>query len=144
MAFIDRKQYSPHFHTWFMKHKAEIFCDHTLRPLREDVGLGSPLRPFYTNDNKSVNALLKECVAFKKQQWPMFNSKVKKYVDDLLNEMEKAIIGCGQYRLKPQYKHLGIPEETWFKMNAEQRLRHIKKFNFCQVRVHTTRASCKR
>ena len=83
VAFVDRKQYTPHFHTWFMKHKTEIFCDHTLRSLQEDVGLGSPPRPFYTNDNESVNALLKECVAFKKQQWPVFNSKVKKYVNGL-------------------------------------------------------------
>ena len=123
-----------------MKHKAEIFCDHTLRPLREDIGLDSPPRPFYTNDNESVNALLKECVAFKKQQWPVFNSKVKKFVDDLQNEMEKAIMGCRQYRLKPQYKFLGVPEETWFKINAEQRLRHIKKFNSCQIRAHTARS----
>ena len=69
----------------------------TLRPLREDVGLASPPTPFYTNDNESVNALRKGCVAFKKQQWHMFNTKVKKYVDDLQNEMEKAIVGCGQY-----------------------------------------------
>ena len=76
------------------------------------VGLGSPPRPFYTIDNESVNALLKEYVAFKKQQWPVFNSKVKKFVDDLQNEMEKAIIGCGQYHLKPQDKFLGVPVET--------------------------------
>ena len=49
--------------------------------------------------------------------------------------MEKAIIGCGQYCLKPQYKFLGVLEETCFKMNTEQRLRHIKKFNSCQVRA---------
>ena len=59
-------------------------------------------------------------------------------MDDLQNEMEKAIIGCGQYRLKPLYKFLCVPEETWFKMNTEQRLRHIKKFNSCQVRPQAT------
>ena len=50
--------------------------------------------------------------------------------------MEKAIIGCGQYRLKAQYKFLGVPEEAWFKMSTEQRLRHVKKFNTCRVRTH--------
>ena len=80
MAFIDRKQHTPHFHTWFLEHKAEVFCDHTLRPLQEDIGLGNPPRAFYTNDNESANALLKECVSYKKQQWPVFNNKVQEYI----------------------------------------------------------------
>ena len=134
-TFSDRKAYTPHFHSWFTKEKADTFCNHTLRALREDVGLGCPPQPFYTNANESVNALLKECVAFKKQQWPIFNKKVKKAVDDHQNEMEKAIIGQGQYRLKPQYKHLSVPVETWFKMTTEQRLNRIKKFNSCKVRT---------
>ena len=73
------------------EYKAEVFCDHTLHPLQEDVGLVSQPMPFYTNDNKFVSALLKGCVAVKKQQWPMFNTKVKKYVDDLQNKMERLL-----------------------------------------------------
>ena len=61
---------------------------------------------------------------------------MQKYVENLQVEMQKAIIGCGQYRLKPQYKFLGVPEEAWFKMITEQRLRNIKKFNTCQVCTH--------
>lgn len=40
---------------WFMKYKAREFCEHTLRYLREAVSLGSPPKPFYTNDNESCN-----------------------------------------------------------------------------------------
>lgn len=61
-------------------------------------------------------------------------------MDDNQNEMEKAIIGQGQYRLKPQYKHLCIPEDTWFKMTTEQRLNQIKKFNSCLVRATVARS----
>ena len=53
------------------------------------------------------------------------------------NEMEKAVIWCEQYCLKPQYKFLYIPEETLFKMTTEQWLKHMKKFNSCQVCTHT-------
>ena len=70
-----------------------MFISHTLRGLREDVGLGCPLRAFYTNANESANALLKECVAYEKQQWPVFNNKVKKAIDDHQHEIETAIIG---------------------------------------------------
>lgn len=74
----------------------------------------------------------------KKQQWPVFNNKVKQAVDDHQNEMEKAIIGQGQYCLKPQYKHLYVSPDAWSKMTTAQRLSHIKKFNSCRVR--TTKA----
>jgi len=128
-TFADRKAHEPHFHSWFAKHEAEVFISHTLRGLHEDVGLGCPPRAFYTNANESANALLKKCVAYEKQQWPVFNNKVKKTIDDHQHEIEIAIIGQGQYRLKQQYKHLFVPANTWFKMTAEQRVRHVKKFN---------------
>ena len=52
-------------------------------------------------------------------------------------EMEKAIIGYGEYRLRPQYSFLAISEEKWFKMTQDQRLRWIQKFNVCAVRPCT-------
>ena len=137
VAFSDCKQHTHRFHKWFMEHKAAVFCDHILRPLREDVGLGIPPRSFYTNDNKSANALLKECVVYK-QKWPIFDNKLKKYVDNIQVEMEKAIMGCGQYHLKPQYKFLGVAEDTWFKMRTKQRLKYINKFITYHVRSPVT------
>ena len=40
--------------------------------------------------------------------------------------MSKAIIGHGQYQLRPQY----------FQLSEEQRLNWIKKFNACQVQEY--------
>ena len=80
-AFSDRKSCKPQFHEWFLKWKGDEFHHGTLRFLREDVGLGSPPKPFYTNDNESINALLKECFGYKKHQWGLFNAKVKEIVN---------------------------------------------------------------
>ena len=90
-----------------------------MRSLREDVGLGSPPVAFYTNDSESINALLKESLAYKKHQWALFNEKVKKVVEQQHGEVEKAIIGYGQYQLRPHYSFLAVPEDKWFKMSQE-------------------------
>ena len=34
-------------------------------------------------------------------------------------EVEKAIIGYGQYQLRSQFSFLGITEEKWFRMTQE-------------------------
>ena len=135
LAFSDRVEHTPGFYTWFVANKSEDFCNHTLRGLREDVGLGSPPTPFFTNASESVNAVLKETVSYKKQQWPIFNNKVKKAVESQQGEMEKTIISSGQYRICQMYKFLVCSEDTWFRMTSSQRLVLIKKFNTCSVRV---------
>ena len=100
-AFSDRKLHDPKFHMWFSHFKAEDFRQCTLRPLREDIGLGCPPKAFYTNDSVSINALLKQSLGYKKHQWGVFNSKVKHLVEQQQCEVEKAVIGYGVSQLKP-------------------------------------------
>ena len=50
-CFASHKNHSPMFYLWFTKHIADICRNHTLRFLREDVGLGCPPIAFRTNDN---------------------------------------------------------------------------------------------
>ena len=95
-AFSDHKSHKPEFHSWFMKYKAKEFREHALRSLGEAVGLGSPPKAFYNNDNESI---LKECVNYKKQQWGVFYQRMRKAVEQQQYEVEKPIIGCGKYRI---------------------------------------------
>ena len=93
-AFCNRKKYNPTFYTWFVKNKSEDFCNHTLRGL-QDVGLGSPPVPFFTNASESINAILKETLSYKKPQWATFNNKVKKAVENHQHEMKKLLSAVG-------------------------------------------------
>ena len=120
LAFSDRKSHQPQFFSWFKKYKAIEFQKHTLPPLREESGLGSPPNAFYTNDNKSVNTVFKECVNYKKEQWGVFNQKMKKMVQQQQQEVEKAIIGCGKYCIRTEYNFLSITEDKWFRMTQAQ------------------------
>lgn len=105
--------------------------------LREDIGLGSPPKAFYTNNSESINALLKECTGYKKQQWALFNDKMKEAVLLQQREIEKAIIGYGEYRLRPQYSSLTVSVEKWFCMSTEQRQHCINKLNTATVHQYS-------
>ena len=43
------------------------------------------------------------------------------------NEVEKAVIGMGEYRFKPAYKRVEVCSDKWFVMSPEQRQAHLKK-----------------
>ena len=126
-AFSDRTFHEPNFHSWFVCNKADKFSKCTLRSMRESVGLGSLPAAFYTNDSESINAFLKDSVGYKKSQWGLFNEKMKKIVKQRQCEMEKAIIGLGEYKMRSKYSFLKVPEEKWFCMTEEQRLCSLKK-----------------
>ena len=134
-CFASPKSHSPLFYMWFSKHIADVCRNHTLRSLREDVGLGCPPMAFHTNDSESINAILKDCVGFKKQKWAIFNNMIKTAVNKQQQEFEKAIVGLGQYCLQKQFSFLSVPADKWFRMTTDQRLHHIKKFNNCQIRI---------
>ena len=46
---------------------------------------------------------------------------------DQLKEIEKAVIGMGEYQFKLAYKSLEISSNQWFKMSCEQRKKHLKR-----------------
>ena len=59
---------------------------------------------------------------------------MKEMVKQQQQEVQKAIIGYGQYRLRSQYSFLAVTEEKWFRMSQEQRQRCINKFNAATIR----------
>lgn len=44
----------PQFYEWFQEHGLDMIADCIIWPLREQVGLGSPPVPYYTNDISRV------------------------------------------------------------------------------------------
>ena len=48
---------------------------------------------------------------YNKSEWPQFNAKLKELVDSQMQEAEKDIIGCCEYRIRDEYKHLMVPVE---------------------------------
>ena len=76
-----------------------------------------------------MNAVLKYKVNFKKSELPLFIDKVREIVLEQQKEVELAVINRGKYQFRTQYSFLQVEEDKWFKMNAQQRAKHLSKVN---------------
>ena len=56
------------FYEWFVVNEAGLFCSSLIRSVRTTAGLGLPPPLCTTNNNESINRLLKEKVHYKKQE----------------------------------------------------------------------------
>ena len=119
----------PGFHEWFLKYKAEDLATSMTQAARLSAGLGNPPEPFYTNEVESINRLIKRKVNYKATQWPDFCRLAEEIVKEQQDEVEKAVIRIGEYRLKPAYRHLEVSIHKWNTMTEQQRITHLRKLH---------------
>ena len=81
----------PQFYEWFQEHSLDMIADCMIRPLQEQVGLGSPPAPYYTNDIESKNNILKQHLQRKASQLPEFVESMKALITEQRSEIEKAV-----------------------------------------------------
>ena len=65
-----------------------------LAPNRQCSGLDNP---FYTNEIESINRVLKRKVDCKASEWPALCVSAKELIEEHDHEIEKAIVGVGEY-----------------------------------------------
>ena len=100
----------PDFHKWFVTNEAELFCSPMIRSVRTCASLGFPQRSYTTNNNESINRVLKSKICYKKQEWPEFNSKMLELVTEQEEEFSKAVCGFGEYEFCDNYKCLQVAQ----------------------------------
>ena len=103
------ESHAPGFFEWFVNNKLQALESSMLKSIRQASGLGNPPEPFYTNDVESVNRVIKRKTNYKTSDWPDFCKLAREIVDDQEAEIEKAIIGVGEYKFSNGYEHLEIP-----------------------------------
>ncbi len=79
------------FYSWFVKFHAKTVVVNMLKPVRSAAGLRDPTGEFCTNDSEAINSALKQFLNFKKSDWPMFNEKVKEFVQQLLKKLKNLL-----------------------------------------------------
>ena len=122
------------FYAWFCKYHGEEIKSTMIRSVREAAGLGDPPSEFCTNDSEAINSALKQFLAFKKSEWPIFNEKMRKFVSSQEEEVCKSIIGLGQYSLKGEYQHLSVAPSRWFTaLSDDQKKDAQRKFQQASV-----------
>jgi hypothetical protein len=125
---IWRKRHSKGtlFEDYFVKHKAENICNCMSAELRSMCGLGYPPKPYVQNANECINAVVKNDILSdtkrrKKLSADELCKSLQRTVTMQENEVLKALYGQGQYRLKPEYAHLKVDEDKFWRMNRNQR-----------------------
>ena len=118
----------PGFYEWFQEHSLDVIADCVIRPLREQVGLGSPPAPYYTNDIESKSNILKQHLQRKASQLSEFVKSMKALITEQRSEIEKAVATYGKYRVVSCHSNLACEHQKWFKMSEKQRQSKINQF----------------
>ena len=119
---------NPQFFDWFVKYCKIVVKNSMLKPHRIAAGLGNPPHPYYTNDVESMNKVLKHHTKCKVQELPQFIESMKKIMNDQKKEIERAIIGMGEYRVASAFKYLSINSTLFFQKTSKQRERVVNLF----------------
>ena len=98
------------------------------------AGLGNPPEPFYTNDVESQNNVIKHQTRYSAQELPQFISCMREMFICQREEIERAVIGMGEYRLSSRFSQLSVDSGKFFLMTGKQREKILKRFfaaEFC-------------
>lgn len=52
---------------------------------------------------------------------------MKELINESYELIELSIIGHGDFKFRPQYEHLVVPQRCWFRMSPQQRQHHLAK-----------------
>ena len=128
----------PQFHAWFSQYHATEIAECVLPEVRTRAGLRNPGCYFTTNTSESLNHVIKHEVDWKENKLPVLIEHLKSITDRYNSELEKAVIGRGEWCFTSHYSHLRVPEVTWFsRMSQVSKERHMKQVLSCTVTGHS-------
>ena len=97
------------------------------------------IEPIWTNNNcESVNHALKSMLGWKKVDLPSLVQALRQLICSQEREVERAILGVGNYTLTKEMKHYQVGLYEWNDMSASQRARKLADF----IRNKRKRAHC--
>ena len=131
----------PIFHTWFLQYQRDIISQSMVQEVRIKAGLGNPPIPYYTNEVESKNYVLKQHVAYKASALPNFVDNMKDLFRQQKLEIERAMIGQGEYRLQTDYESYCIHFTKWFTLSQDQRSKRVEKFMKADILSHSVCSS---
>ena len=83
----------------------------------------------WTNNNcKSFNHVLKQTVDWKPQSLPSLVEKLHTVIIGQYNDIERAIIGRGNFTLHPAYANFAVHQSKWITLDEQRRKRHMQRF----------------
>ena len=127
----------PAFYDWFVGNCKEVVRSTMLKPVRMYAGLGNPPKPFYTNDVESHNNVIKKHTNYTAQELPQFVEKMKSLIVNQKEEIERAVVGMGEYRVLKDFAHLAVDARKYVLMSDKQKANAINRFLVPHMRIST-------
>ena len=118
------------FWCYFMEHKSELIKNCMTSELQTLCGFGFPPKPYTQNANECMNPVIKNSLksdSHSKVDPFEFAKKLELIVKQQEREVNMAMVGLGEYKLKEEYQHLSIPEDQFWRKNALQREAVLKR-----------------
>ena len=103
---------TPRVFQWFRLHVFPVIRDNMNTELLKSLGIKS--EKYTQNSSESVNAIIKRYVNFKKQDIFSFVNDLEECILEQQNEMGKAVLGLGRWKLASLYESMQVPSDTWF------------------------------
>ena len=131
------------FYEWFCEHKRQEFVTSAISPVRQRAGLGCPPERFTTNRSEQTNRLIQDFTRSetnerKKVDEFAFCVSLRKLVNTQRQEIELALLGRGEYKLREQFKFIEVSPQQWSKMQEGQKTKALEKVHL----VTLEQASC--
>jgi len=98
--------------------------------LRDNVAAGC--HRWKNNGCESLNHVLKQCVQWRPNKLPDLIEKIQNVVDAQYVDADRALLGYGNFVLRPQYARHRHTLQDWGRMTACQRARQWKFASGCQ------------
>ena len=118
-----RPNAEPSFHNWIQKH-ANVMKKSMILGVRSAAGLKDSCT---SNDAESNNHVLKSAADGEEMSTVEFISLSKSIALNQRQEVIRAVLNKGEYRLKGEYSSLQVDESKWYQMSKEQRTKHLRK-----------------
>ncbi len=94
-----------------------------------------PCKMFTTNSSEAINHIIKQEVQWRENKLPTLIEHLKTITAQHQAELEKAIIGRGEWHFCSEYTYLQVSESVWFSsMKSEAKDKHLKKVQTCQLK----------
>ena len=122
------------FFDWFVSRKRGEFINSVISTVRQSAGLGCPPDRFTTNRSEQTNRAIQEfvkseCKGAKKVDEFTFSVCLSKLVNQQKQEVELAVLGRGEYKLREKFKHLEVSSQEWESMREGQKKKALQQLH---------------
>ena len=90
---------------------------------------------FTTNKSESMNNVIKQEVQWKGNKLPLLIEHLKSIVARQRSELDKAVIGCGEWNFIYPYDCLKVSDSECFSISQNAKEMHMKKVYNCPART---------